>query len=237
MIMSHLGEWTASLLTLTLLEIILGVDNLVFISVLCDGLPEEQRQKAWRLGLSAAWITRLILLFCAVWLAQLSKPLLTVFDFSISIRDLFLFSGGMFLVAKATQEIHNELESSRHAKKDGKYHSFYKVIAQIAVLDIIFSLDSVITAIGLTNQFWIMAIAITIAIIVMLFLCAPINRLIGQHPTIRMLAFSFLILIGTMLIADGLHFHIPRGYIYFAVAFSIMVESLNLAQAVKRQQR
>ena len=221
-----------SLATLTLLEIVLGVDNLVFISVVSSRLPQHQQSKARKVGLTLAWVTRLLLLFCAVWLSKLTKALFTVAGFAVSIRDVFMIAGGMFLLVKATQEIHNELETDHDKQENGKPLSFTNVIMQIMFLDVIFSFDSVITAIGLTQRFWIMATSITIAIIVMIVASDPLANFINRHPTVRMLAFSFLILIGTVLVADGIHFHIPRGYIYFSICFSILVEWLN---SVKRK--
>jgi predicted tellurium resistance membrane protein TerC len=220
---------TLSLLTLTILEVVLGIDNLVFLTILSQKLPKEQQAMARRFGLTLAWVSRLILLACAIWLAELVNPVFTIGDMGISWRDIFLFSGGLFLLAKATQEIHHELEPSPPiaAPKIG-FNQFGWVITQIALLDIVFSLDSVLTAIGLTQQFWIMATAITIAIIAMVFASEPLSGFVERHPTIRMLALSFLILIGMVLIADSLDTHIPRGYVYFAMGFSLLVEFLNL---------
>lgn len=218
-----------SLATLTVLEVVLGIDNLVFITITTQNLPQEQRKRARELGLTFAWVTRLILLASAIYITRLTLPLFTVFDFSVSGRDLFLILGGLFLVAKATQEIHHEMEpvgtEEKVLKKSAKFNV---VIAQIALLDIIFSLDSILTAIGLTQNFWIMAIAITIAILAMIFASTPLSTFVEKNPTVKMLALSFLILIGMVLLADGMHFHIPRGYIYFALGFSIFVEMLNL---------
>lgn len=216
-----------SFLTLTILEIVLGVDNLVFLAIISQRLPKHQQKRARQIGLTLAWVLRLVLLLSAVWLSKLTNPLFSIFDFSFSGRDLFLLFGGMFLVAKATQEIHAELEP-HDIKEPKKLDTFGLVVAQIAVLDMVFSLDSVLTAIALTQRFWIMATAITIAIITMLFAAEPLSRFVERHPTIKMLALSFLILIGMVLIADGFEFHIPRGYIYFAMGFSISIEFLNL---------
>jgi predicted tellurium resistance membrane protein TerC len=220
------------LLTLTILEVVLGIDNLVFLTILSQKLPKEQQALARRVGLTLAWISRLILLACAIWLSELVNPLFHIADMGISWRDIFLFSGGLFLLAKATQEIHHELEPSLPAvaSKTG-FNKFGVVITQIALLDIVFSLDSVLTAIGLTQQFWIMATAITIAIIAMVFASEPLSGFVERHPTIRMLALSFLILIGMVLIADSFETHIPRGYIYFAMGFSLLVEFLNLLRS------
>lgn len=226
---ANLTDIIFSLLTLTVLEVILGIDNLVFISITTNRLPVEQQPKARRIGLMFAWMTRLVLLASAVWISQLVTPLFSIGDFQVSGRDLLLAGGGLFLLYKATVEIHNELEPSNGHEVGGKVHpSFAYVIAQIAILDIVFSLDSVITAIGLTQSFWIMATAITIAILMMIFSSEPLSRFVSAHPTVRMLALSFLILIGVVLVADGLHQHIPRGYIYFSVTFSILVEMLNM---------
>lgn len=224
-----------SLFTLTILEIVLGVDNLVFISVMSARLPAEQQKRARQFGLCLAWVTRLILLASAVWLSQLTTPLFNIADFAISARDIFLFCGGLFLIVKATQEIHVEMTMATEPEHSVKPKRFWSVIFQIGILDIIFSLDSVITAIGLTQRYWIMAVSITIAIIIMIGASEVMSRFIQKYPTIKILAFSFLILIGTMLIADGVHYHIPRGYIYFAISFSLFVEWLNSIHRKKRK--
>ena len=223
----------ASLFALIILEIILGIDNLVFLSIMADKLPKEQQSSARRVGLSLAWITRLLLLAFAFVLVKLTTPIFTIGDFAPSVRDLFLLFGGIFLMAKATQEIHAEVGEDGDSKEDHipnikRSNQFIYVVIQIAVMDIIFSLDSVLTAIGLTHLFWIMALAITIAILVMIFASDLVSHFIDKHPTIKMLALSFLILIGMVLIADGFSFHVPRGYVYFAMAFSLGVETLNL---------
>jgi predicted tellurium resistance membrane protein TerC len=219
-----------SFFTLTILEIVLGIDNLVFLAIISQKLPLAQQKRARRIGLTLAWVTRLMLLASAVWLVKLTTPLFSILDYHFSGRDLFLLAGGLFLLAKATQEIHNELDPipAQEKKPNTKKPSFNFVIAQIAVLDIIFSLDSVLTAIGLTQRFWLMAAAITIAIIVMMFASEPLSRFVERHPSIKMLALSFLILIGMVLIADSFQTHIPRGYIYFAMGFSLFVEMMNL---------
>lgn len=230
---------TASLFALIILEIILGIDNLVFLSILTEKLPKEQRKKARRWGLMFAWITRLLLLAFAVSLVKLTRPLFGFGGFTFSIRDLFLVAGGAFLIAKATQEIHYEMGDEPNEKKDNnsKIATFKRVVAQVALMDIIFSLDSVLTAVGLTNHFLVMAIAITCAILVMIYASEWVSLFIEKHPSIKILALSFLILIGTVLVADGFAFHIPRGYIYFAMAFSISVESLNLVKRSRRKKR
>lgn len=230
--MSEILDLALALGTLTILEIILGIDNLVFLSILSQKLPLSQQSAARRIGLALAWITRLILLFFAVWLAKLTTPLFTIANLEVSARDLFLFIGGSFLIAKATQEINQELEMQHiHAQSGSKSNLFVWIVLQIALLDIIFSLDSVLTAIGLTDNFLIMSIAISIAILVMIFLSEPLSIYIEAHPSIRMLALSFLILIGMVLVADAFHTHIPRGYVYFAMGFSLSVEFLNLWRA------
>lgn len=218
-----------SLVTLTTLELVLGIDNLVFLAIISQKLPKHQQAKARQFGLTAAWVTRLALLASAVWITKLTSPLFSLFGTAFSSRDIFLISGGMFLLTKATQEIHYELEPKTTKKNPiGKKSQFGMVIAQIAILDIVFSLDSVLTAIGLTQHFWLMAVAITIAIIAMLFASEPLSAFVERNPTIKMLALSFLILIGMVLIADGFNSHIPRGYIYFAMGFSLFIEFLNI---------
>ncbi|MBA2711801.1 MAG: TerC family protein [Tatlockia sp.] len=218
-----------SLLALIILEIVLGIDNLVFLAILTEKLPKEQQKSARRWGLTFAWVTRLLLLASAVWLSKLTKPLFSIAQYSFSARDIFLFVGGMFLITKATQEIHNEVartESKVITKKKIPI-SFKSVVLQVALMDIIFSLDSVLTAIGLTDRFMVMAIAITCAILVMIFAAEPVSHFIDKHPTLKMLALSFLLLIGTVLVADSFSVHLPRGYIYFAMGFSLGVEVLN----------
>ena len=223
-----------SLITLTFLEIILGVDNLIFISITCSRLPQSQQKTARRLGLLLALVTRLVLLASVLWLIGLTKPLFSILNFAFSGRDIFLILGGLFLLYKSTAEIHTEIEGFEKEKARKKYASFSMVVIQIAILDIVFSLDSVITAVGMTQIFWVMALAICIAIATMIFASEPLSRLVNNLPTIKMLALSFLLLIGTVLIADGFHFHVPREYIYFALSFSVLVESLNLLVARKK---
>lgn len=225
-----------SFLTLTILEVILGIDNLVFLAIVTQRLPKAQQPKARRLGLTLAWVTRLMLLASAIWLTRLTQPLFSLFAYTFSWRDVFLIAGGLFLLAKSTQEIHAELEPDKPEKSlKVQAVKMHWVVIQIALLDIIFSLDSVLTAIGLTRRFWLMASAITIAIVAMLCASEPLSRFVERHPTIKMLALSFLILIGTVLIADGFEFHIPRGYIYFAMGFSLFVESLNILVRKRRR--
>jgi predicted tellurium resistance membrane protein TerC len=226
-----------SLITLTLLEVVLGIDNLVFLAILSSRLPPHQQKLGRRIGLTLAWVTRLILLGTAVWLAGLTKPLFTILGHGVSGRDLFLGAGGLFLLVKATMEIHNEFEAATEPNIKRAFASFFMIVSQIAVLDIIFSLDSVLTAIGLTREFWIMATAITIAILTMVFASEPLTAFVYKHPTVKMLALSFLLLIGMALVADAMHFHIPRGYIYFAVCFAVLVECLNILLARKKKWR
>lgn len=229
-------EWLASpegwisLGTLTALEIVLGIDNIIFISILVGKLPPEQRERARVLGLSLAMLSRLALLFSLAWLMGLVDPLFTIFGREISARDLILIGGGLFLLAKSTHEIHDSLEITT-AEASGvsvARASFMSILVQIAIIDIVFSLDSVITAVGLAEHVSIMAIAIIIAVVVMLWASGPISRFVDDNPTIKILALSFLILVGVTLIAEGLDFHVPKGYIYFAMAFSVAVEMINI---------
>jgi predicted tellurium resistance membrane protein TerC len=227
-----------SLITLIILEIILGIDNLVILSILTEKLPVEKRKKARRWGLTLAWVTRLILLASAVYMVHLVKPLFTIGDLTFSFRDLFLILGGVFLIWKSTDEIHQDIQeepTSQPQLTDKKPATFQKVIIQVALLDIIFSLDSVLTAVGIASQYWVMALAITCSIIIMIFASEPVSHFIVKHPTVKMLALSYLILIGTILIADGFSFHIPRGYIYFSMGFSLSVEALNLVRQSRKQ--
>ncbi|MCP0913425.1 MULTISPECIES: TerC family protein [Legionella] len=228
-----------SLSALIILEIVLGIDNLVFLSILTEKLPQAQRKKARRWGLTFAWVTRLLLLASAVWLVKLTKPFITMGNFSYSVRDLFLLVGGGFLIAKATQEIHYEVGNGE--KEFKKIHqvsaTFRSVVVQVALMDIIFSLDSVLTAVGLTSRFWVMAAAITCAILVMIYASEPVSQFIEKFPTVKMLALSFLILIGMVLVADSFAFHIPRGYVYFAMGFSLGVEALNLIKRTRHKKK
>jgi predicted tellurium resistance membrane protein TerC len=220
--------------TLTLLEIVLGIDNIVFISILADKLPHEQQNRARILGLGLAMLTRILLLFSLTWIIQLTAPLFTVLGEEISGRDLVLILGGLFLLAKSTHEIHGNLEGEEGEKVLRVAPSFASVLIQIALLDIVFSLDSVITAVGMVEEITIMIAAVVVAIVFMMGFSGTISGFVSRHPTIKMLALSFLILIGVALIAEGLDQHIPKGYIYFAMAFSVGVEMLNLrARRVK----
>ncbi|MCW8443767.1 TerC family protein [Fluoribacter gormanii] len=231
---------SVGLIVLIILEIVLGIDNLVILSILSEKLPPKQRKKARRWGLTLSWIMRLILLALAVDLIKLTKPLLTVADMSFSARDFFLMGGGAFLIWKATEEIHQDV-TEEFVVTDEKNvtfkATFRAVIFQIALMDIIFSLDSVLTAVGLTSYFWVMAVAITCAILIMIFASEAVSAFIKEHPTIKMLALSYLILIGMVLVADGFSFHIPRGYIYFAMGFSLGVESLNLLKHSRKKRK
>lgn len=219
-----------ALLTLSALEIVLGIDNVIFLSILVGKLPEEQRAKARRIGLFLAMFMRVGLLLALSWVMKLTTPLFSVLEKDISGRDLILLSGGLFLIAKATWEIHDKLEGGGH--EDGgaprKAAAFAAIIAQIVVLDIVFSLDSVITAVGMASQVSIMIVAVVVAVAVMLVFARSIGDFVENHPTIKMLALSFLIMIGVMLVAEGFGKHIEKGYVYFAMAFSLLVELLNL---------
>ena len=214
--------------TLTALEIVLGIDNIIFISILVGRLPDKKRDIGRKVGLMLAMLTRLALLFSIVWVATLTQPLFSIFGQDISGRDIILIGGGMFLLAKATHEIHTSLEGIEQSKPIIKKVTMAAVLFQIAVLDIVFSLDSVITAVGLARHLSIMAIAIVLAVAVMLFAAKPIADFVDAHPTIKILALSFLILVGVTLIVEGFDIHVPKGYIYFAMAFSVSVEMINL---------
>ena len=224
------SAWMA-LATLTLLEIVLGVDNIIFISILVGRLPPHQRQKGRVLGLAGAMLTRILLLLSLAWVMRLTAPLFTLLEQEISGRDLILIIGGLFLLAKSTHEIHTSLEEAQEEEDDTKKvvtHGFLATLVQIAILDIVFSLDSVITAVGMANHVPVMILAIMLAVGVMMFAAKPIGDFVDTHPTIKMLALSFLILVGVALIAEGFDLHIPKGYIYFAMAFSLGVEMLNI---------
>lgn len=229
--------WVA-FLTLLLLEIVLGIDNVVFISILADKLPEAQRAKARTLGLVLALVGRIVLLFSLAWIIGLTEDLFTILGEGFSGRDLILLAGGVFLVGKATMEIHDRLEGEEgHGAAEGTA-TFGSVIAQILLLDVVFSLDSVITAVGLADELYIMVAAVTIAIGIMLVTAGAISRFVNEHPTVKMLALSFLVLIGASLIGEGFDVHTPKGYIYGPIAFSIIVEALNLRyRAVRARKR
>jgi predicted tellurium resistance membrane protein TerC len=219
--------WIA-LLTLTALEIVLGIDNIIFISILVDRLPDHQQKKARLIGLGLAMIMRILLLLSLSWVMDLKDTLFAVMNHEVSGRDLILLGGGLFLIWKSTQEIHHSLAGETEETQGTSKATMGSVLVQIALLDIVFSLDSVITAVGMADEIAVMIIAIVIAIGVMMFFAQAIGEFVENNPTIKMLALSFLILVGTALIGEGMHFHIPKGYIYFAMAFAIVVEMLNL---------
>ncbi len=219
--------WTA-LVTLTLLEIVLGIDNIIFISILTGKLPEHQRERGRIVGLAAAMIMRIILLFFASWIVSLTDPLFEILDREFSGKDLILIAGGLFLLAKATMELHDKLEGEEHGHEVKGNVSFGSVIFQILLLDVVFSIDSVITAVGMTDHLPVMIAAVVISIGVMIASANSIAGFVEKHPTIKVLALSFLILIGTTLVAEGFHVHVPKGYVYFAMAFSVMVELINM---------
>jgi len=217
------------LLTLTVLEIVLGIDNIIFISILSSKLPAKDQPKARRLGLMGAFVSRILLLLSIAWVVKLTAPLFSVGQFPISGRSLILIVGGLFLIGKATFEIHSKLEGEDHGGDDSKAKGqLANVVLQIMVIDIVFSLDSVITAVGMVNQVSIMIAANVIALAIMLWAATPISDFVDRHPTIKMLALSFLVLIGTNLVAEGFGQHIPKGYTYFAMGFSVLVEMLNI---------
>jgi predicted tellurium resistance membrane protein TerC len=214
--------------TLTFLEIVLGVDNIIFISILSGKLPEEQQARARRVGLMGALITRVLLLFSLAWIIKLTAPWFTVLGQEISGRDLILILGGLFLLGKSTYEIHDKLEGEEGHASNRVAASFMSVIIQIMLLDIVFSLDSVITAVGMADQLWVMVTAVVVAIGIMMLSAESISDFVHKHPTVKMLALSFLLLIGMSLLLEGFDHHIPKGYIYFAMGFSVFVEMINL---------
>jgi predicted tellurium resistance membrane protein TerC len=230
--------WIA-FLTLTALEIVLGIDNIIFISILVSRLPPERRETARITGLALAMITRVALLFSIVWLTRLTKPWFTIFDFSFSGRDIILLLGGLFLLAKSVTEIHGTLEGAEEDRNTRVFSSFVLIVVQIAIIDIVFSLDSVFTAVGLAkpDQLPIMVGAIIIAIGVMMWVSGSISAFIERHPTIKILALAFLILVGVVLVADAFHFDVPKGYLYFAMAFSVGVEMVNIRRRRLRDRR
>jgi predicted tellurium resistance membrane protein TerC len=228
-------EWIAdpqiwiAFATLTVLELVLGIDNVIFISILSGKLPPDQQPRARFIGLALALGMRVILLFSLTWVMGLTAPLFSLFGHAFSGRDLILLIGGLFLIFKSTHEIHSSLEGPEAEHNEKKaYPGFTGVIIQIMLLDIVFSLDSVITAIGMVDNIWVMIAAVVVSIIAMMLFAGPIGAFVQRHPTVKMLALSFLLLIGTTLIAEGLAFHIPKGYVYFAMAFSVFVEMLNI---------
>ena len=226
--------WIA-LVTLPVLEVVLGIDNVIFISILADKLPPEQRARARSLGLLAAMVTRILLLMSLTWMMRLTRPLFGVFGNEVSGRDLILLAGGLFLIYKATKEIHEKLEGEEGHASAKVPASFGAVILQILLLDIVFSLDSVITAVGMARQLGVMVAAVMVSVGVMLLFSGPVSAFVGRHPTVKMLALSFLLLIGVNLIADGSGVHIAKGYTYFAMGFSVFVEMLNLRMKARQK--
>jgi predicted tellurium resistance membrane protein TerC len=231
-------EAWVSLLTLAVLEIVLGIDNIVFISILVDKLPPEQRARGRFIGLALAMGTRILLLMCIGWVMTLTRPLFTAFGYQLTGKDLVLILGGLFLIYKSTHEIHAKLEGDAEGEvRDSvKKASFGAVLVQIAILDIVFSLDSVITAVGMAQHISIMVLAVMIAVGFMMLFAGAVSDFVNRHPTVKMLALSFLLMIGTALIGEGMHFHIPKGYIYFAMGFSVFVELLNLKAQKKHKE-
>jgi predicted tellurium resistance membrane protein TerC len=228
-------ELLIALLTLTVLEIVLGVDNVIFISILSGKLPPEQQKRARRVGLMAAMLMRIALLFSLSWMARLTSPLFILLDHDVSGRDLILIVGGLFLLAKATYEIHEKLEGEEGHGAAKVAATFASVITQVMILDVVFSLDSVITAIGMANHLGVMVTAVVLAVIVMMLAAEPISAFVEVHPTVKILALSFLLLIGFSLVADGLGQHISKGYIYFAMGFSVFVEMVNIRVRARRK--
>jgi predicted tellurium resistance membrane protein TerC len=229
----------AALVALSVLEIVLGIDNVIFISVMVSRLPQAQAKRARQIGLALAFVFRVVLLFALTWLMRLTAPLVTVFGMGISGRDIILIGGGLFLIAKATHEIHAEIEARDDPATENRMQrkAFLWVVAQLALVDLVFSLDSIITAIGMAQDIEIMIAAIVIAMIVMYAASGPVSHFVAEHPTTKMLALAFLVLIGMALVADGFDVHIPRGYIYFAMAFAAMVEIINVIAGAKRRKR
>lgn len=231
-IFASTDAWLA-LITLTVLEIVLGIDNIIFISILSGKLPAHQQKKARRVGLMLAMITRVLLLLSLSWIMSLSSELFSVFSKGFSGRDLVLLLGGLFLLYKATTEIHNKLEGEEEEEKKLKAPSYYGVLLQIMLLDIVFSLDSVITAVGMADHVIVMIIAVVLAVLIMLLAAESISQFVEKHPTVKMLALAFLVMIGVSLLIEGWGGHIDKGYIYFAMGFSILVEMLNLRSRKK----
>ena len=229
------SEILASLVTLTALEIVLGIDNIVVIAIVAGDLPPHQRDRARLIGLALALITRALLLLSISWIAGFVAPLFHVGDQPVSGRDLLMFFGGLFLLVKAVREIHDAVEEAGAEPHHRPVASFGGAIAQIVVLDVVFSFDSVITAVGMANELWVMIAAVMIAIVIMMVSSGPIVRFVNEHPTAKMLALAFVMLIGMALIAEGMEFHIPKGYLYFAMAFSVFVEALNVTVAKRRK--
>ncbi len=243
-----------SLLTLTLLEIVLGIDNIIFVSIATGKLPGEKQRRARSLGLSLALLMRIALLLSITWIIRLTKPLFYIseqfpffnltgttdatFIYDCSLRDLILIAGGIFLLFSSTREIHKKIEGEEEIREDGhSTKSFRNIIFRIMIIDVVFSFDSILTAVGLANNVLVMIIAVVIAMMVMLTFSGAVSRFVNNHPTVKMLALAFLIMIGMVLVADGLHFHVPKGYVYFSVAFSLGVEMLNLRMKRKHESR
>jgi predicted tellurium resistance membrane protein TerC len=224
-----------SLLTLSFLEIVLGIDNIIFISIVSDRLPKNQQGKARTIGLALALIMRIALLMGIAWMVSATKPLFTVLEHEVSIRDIILIGGGIFLLAKSTTEIHSKVEGSEEELKAGKALTLGSAIVQIVLLDMVFSFDSILTAIGLTKQIPIMVAAVIIAMIIMLVFAKTVSDFVNRNPTVKVLALAFLLMIGVLLILDGFGVHVPKGYIYFSIAFSLFVEMLNLRMRKRRK--
>jgi predicted tellurium resistance membrane protein TerC len=228
--MEHLfsTEGLVSLLTLTFLEVVLGIDNVVFISIIAGRVEEKNQKKTRMLGLALALVARLLLLLGVGWLISLQNPVLTLGEFNLSFRDLILIGGGLFLIWKSVSEIHTKLEGDGHLKSDVKALTWRKAVIQIMLIDVVFSFDSVLTAVGIVENIWIIVIAIAISLAIMLAFVNTISNFINQHPAMKVLAISFLFMIGTILVIEGLHFHVPKGYMYFSMAFAIIIEVINM---------
>ena len=229
------ADGLVSLFTLLSVGIILGIDNIIFISLIADRLPKSQQQRGRAIGLALALIVRILLLFSISWLTHLTEPLLTISTFAISARDVILIAGGLFLLYKTTKEIHQKIEGEEHSQQVKGKNTFSSVITQIIIIDVVFSVDSILTAVGLVEDVTIMVIAVTAAMGFMLLFSKWVSEFINNHPTIKMLALSFLLMIGVLLVADGLHYHIEKQYLYFAMAFSFLVEFLNMRERKKRK--
>jgi len=229
------AEILASLVTLTALEIVLGIDNIVIIAIISGGLPEGQRDRARKLGIALALITRLLLLLSITWIAGLIDPLFHLGRQPVSGRDLIMLAGGLFLMAKAVHEIHETVEEAGARETPRPVGTFRAAVMQIVILDLVFSLDSVITAVGMARELWVMIVTVLVSVAVMFLASGPIVRFIHAHPTVKMLALAFVLLIGVALVAEGMEFHIPKGYLYFAMAFSVGVEALNVAVSRRRK--
>lgn len=230
-------EALISLATLTFLEIVLGIDNIIFISIVSDRLPKEQQGKGRTIGLALALIMRIGLLLGISWMVSATEPLFTLFEHEVSVRDLILILGGLFLLVKSTTEIHSKIEGEEHESATGKALTMSAAILQIVLLDMVFSFDSILTAVGLTNQIPIMIAAVIISMIIMLIFAKKVSEFVNRNPTVKMLALSFLLMIGMLLILDGFHVHVPKGYVYFSIAFSLFVEVLNMRMRKKKKKQ